>query len=148
MLTNIPITIVDCNQLTAAGYVGQDVESCIDRLLAAANYNVSKAEHGIVVLDEFDKLSKKDLSGGTRDVGGEAVQQALLKLVEGHKVTVTVKEPRTGRSPLGSIAPSLPIKVEQYIVDTSNIMFVFCGAFIGLERIIMKRIQKKKGFGF
>jgi ATP-dependent Clp protease ATP-binding subunit ClpX len=159
---NIPITICDCNSFTQAGYVGQDVESSIEKLLEAANYDVKAAEHGIVILDEFDKLARKEVLHG-RDVSGEGVQQALLKLVEGTRVTVNVRESRSSRSssPLttnyGSFGntstvypapPSSPGKNEQYTVDTSNIMFIFCGAFVGLDDIVLKRVAKRSmGFG-
>ena len=93
----VPLTICDCNSLTQAGYIGQDVESCIERLLIEANYDVKAAEHGVVVLDEFDKLARRETTTG-RDVSGEGVQQALLKLIEGTKVTVNAKDTRSSRT--------------------------------------------------
>ncbi|PHH80530.1 hypothetical protein CDD83_3683 [Cordyceps sp. RAO-2017] len=93
----VPFSICDCNSLTQAGYIGQDVETCIERLLIEANYDVKATERGIVVLDEFDKLARRESPTG-RDVGGEGVQQALLKLVEGTKVTINVKDSRSSRS--------------------------------------------------
>ncbi|EGS23913.1 uncharacterized protein CTHT_0006220 [Thermochaetoides thermophila DSM 1495] len=159
---NVPFTISDCNSFTQAGYIGQDVESCIERLLIEANYDVKAAEHGIVVLDEFDKIAKKETVNG-RDVGGEGVQQALLKLVEGTKVTINVKDHRSSRNapptqPSGGSGGSGPGytshsstpqssppptgKVEQYIVDTTNILFVFCGAFVGLDKCVLRRVAK------
>lgn len=157
---NVPFTISDCNSFTQAGYIGQDVETCVERLLIEANYDVKATEHGIIVLDEFDKLAKKENING-RDVGGEGVQQALLKLVEGSKVTVNVKENRSSRSatpitsnygPSGSNpsspASQPPSRVEQYTVDTTNILFVFCGAFVGLDKTILRRVSKPSlGFG-
>jgi ATP-dependent Clp protease ATP-binding subunit ClpX len=122
---------------------------------------VKAAEHGIVVLDEFDKIAKRETPNG-RDVGGEGVQQALLKLVEGTKVTVNVKENRSSRStppptsnygsPSSSTASSSGAppggRVEQYTVDTTNILFVFCGAFVGLDKAILRRVNKPSlGFG-
>ncbi|KAL7947162.1 P-loop containing nucleoside triphosphate hydrolase protein [Trichoderma barbatum] len=157
----VPLTICDCNSLTQAGYIGQDVESCIERLLIEANYDVKAAEHGVVVLDEFDKLARRETTTG-RDVSGEGVQQALLKLVEGTKVTINVKDNRSSRAttPIppnynasGAPTTSMPVssppgKVDQYTVDTTNILFVFCGAFVGLDKIILRRVTKPAmGFG-
>ncbi|KAL2755819.1 hypothetical protein ACRALDRAFT_1064186 [Sodiomyces alcalophilus JCM 7366] len=156
----VPFTIADCNSFTQAGYIGQDVETCIERLLVEANYDIQAAEHGIVVLDEFDKIARRETPNG-RDVSGEGVQQALLKLVEGTKVTIHVKDNRSSRaaSPIttnystsgSSSAPqSTPpqSKVEQYTVDTSNILFVFCGAFVGLDKHVIRRVSKPSmGFG-
>ncbi|KAI0445679.1 P-loop containing nucleoside triphosphate hydrolase protein [Xylaria telfairii] len=160
---NVPFTICDCNSFTQAGYIGQDVETCIERLLIESNYDVKAAEHGIVVLDEFDKIARRETMNG-RDVGGEGVQQALLKLVEGTKVTVNVKDNRSSRSaspittnytgPGSSSSTSGPQavlpagKVDQYTVDTSNILFVMCGAFVGLDKVILNRVSKPTmGFG-
>ncbi|KAL0470472.1 ATP-dependent Clp protease [Neurospora intermedia] len=158
---NVPFTISDCNSFTQAGYIGQDVEACIERLLIEANYDVKAAEHGIVVLDEFDKIARRETVNG-RDVGGEGVQQALLKLVEGTKVTVSVKDHRSSRppppsnlnistpgyGPTSTTPSATPGKVEQYIVDTSNILFVFCGAFVGLDKTVLRRVAKPSiGFG-
>ncbi|GJN68297.1 hypothetical protein PLICBS_002340 [Purpureocillium lilacinum] len=158
---HVPFTICDCNSLTQAGYIGQDVETCIERLLIEANYDVKAAEYGIVVLDEFDKLARRESPTG-RDVGGEGVQQALLKLVEGTKVTINVKDNRSSRStpPIttnysssGSSSSSpqpLPPggKVDQYTIDTTNILFIFCGAFVGLDKTVVQRVAKPSmGFG-
>ncbi|KAF6821912.1 ATP-dependent clp protease ATP-binding subunit clpx [Colletotrichum musicola] len=157
---NVPFTIADCNSFTQAGYIGQDVEACIERLLIESNYDIKATEHGIVVLDEFDKLAKRESMNG-RDVGGEGVQQALLKLVEGSKVTVNVKDNRSSRSasPIttnytSSTSTSAPQstppqgKVDQYTIDTTNILFVFCGAFVGLDKVVVRRVSKPSmGFG-
>lgn len=148
--------------MTQAGYVGQDVETCIERLLVEANYDVKATESGIIVLDEFDKLARRDSPTG-RDVGGEGVQQALLKLVEGTRITVSVKDNRLSRSspPIttsyghvpGSSSSSTQSaasgnKVDHYTVDTTNILFVFCGAFVGLDKAILRRVaQPSMGFG-
>jgi ATP-dependent Clp protease ATP-binding subunit ClpX len=157
----VPFSICDCNSFTQAGYIGQDVESCIERLLIEANYDIKATEHGIVVLDEFDKLARRETVTG-RDVSGEGVQQALLKLVEGTKVTVNVKDNRSSRSasPIttnygagGSSSTNAQAnppggKVDQYTIDTTNILFVFCGAFVGLEKAILRRVSKPSvGFG-
>lgn len=157
----VPLTICDCNSMTQAGYIGQDVESCIERLLIEANYDVKATEHGIVVLDEFDKLARRETTTG-RDVSGEGVQQALLKLIEGTKVTINVKDNRSSRATTqiptnynasGAPTPTLPVnsppgKVDQYTIDTTNILFVFCGAFVGLDKIILQRVTKPAmGFG-
>ncbi|GAP92882.2 putative ATP-dependent Clp protease ATP-binding subunit [Rosellinia necatrix] len=165
---NVPFTICDCNSFTQAGYIGQDVETCIERLLIEANYDVKAAEHGIVVLDEFDKIARRETMNG-RDVGGEGVQQALLKLIEGTKVTLNIKEHRSSSSrvaspittnytgPGSSSSTSGPQsappssaggKGEQCTVDTSNILFVMCGAFVGLDKVILNRVSKPAmGFG-
>ncbi|KAI0965993.1 P-loop containing nucleoside triphosphate hydrolase protein [Xylaria arbuscula] len=162
---NVPFTICDCNSLTQAGYIGQDVETCIERLLIESNYDVKAAEHGIVVLDEFDKIAKRETMNG-RDVGGEGVQQALLKLIEGTKVTINVKENRSSSRSASPIttnytgpgsssstsgpqaAPPQSGKVDQCTIDTSNILFVMCGAFVGLDKVILNRVSKPTmGFG-
>ncbi|KAF7546037.1 hypothetical protein G7Z17_g8719 [Cylindrodendrum hubeiense] len=157
----VPFSICDCNSFTQAGYIGQDVETCIERLLIESNYDIQATEHGIVVLDEFDKIARRESSTG-RDVGGEGVQQALLKLVEGTKVTINVKDNRSSRStpPIttnynstGSSSSSPQTappsgKVDQYTIDTTNILFVFCGAFVGLDKAILRRVARPSmGFG-
>ena len=153
----VPFTISDCNSFTQAGYIGQDVEACIERLLVEADYDIKAAEHGIVVLDEFDKIARRETVSG-RDVGGEGVQQALLKLVEGTKVTINVKDNRSSRpsstpnsngyGSQGSLSTPPQGKVEQYTVDTTNILFVFCGAFVGLDKAVLRRVSKPSmGFG-
>lgn len=156
---NVPFTISDCNSFTQAGYIGQDVETCIERLFIESNYDTKATEHGIIVLDEFDKIARRETVNG-RDVGGEGVQQALLKLVEGTKVTINVKENRSSRSatpitsnygtgPNSSQPSPPPGKVDhQQIIDTTNILFVFCGAFVGLDKVVLKRVSKPSiGFG-
>ncbi|KAF5981139.1 ATP-dependent Clp protease ATP-binding subunit ClpX [Fusarium bulbicola] len=158
---NVPFSICDCNSFTQAGYIGQDVETCIERLLIEANYDIKATEHGIVVLDEFDKIARRETTTG-RDVGGEGVQQALLKLVEGTKVTINVKDNRSSRStqpittnysasgPSSSTPQAAPPggKVDQYTIDTTNILFVFCGAFVGLDKTVLKRVARPTmGFG-
>lgn len=158
---HVPFSICDCNSLTQAGYIGQDVETCVERLLIEANYDIKATEYGIVVLDEFDKLARRESPTG-RDVGGEGVQQALLKLVEGTKVTINVKDNRSLRSTppvtasynAGGSSSSAPQtappggKVDQYTIDTSNILFVFCGAFVGLDKTVLHRVAKPSmGFG-
>ncbi|RDA89612.1 hypothetical protein CP533_1472 [Ophiocordyceps camponoti-saundersi (nom. inval.)] len=157
----VPFSICDCNSLTQAGYIGQDVETCIERLLIEANYDIKATERGIVVLDEFDKLARRESPTG-RDVGGEGVQQALLKLVEGTKVNINVKDSRSSRSappitnsfnssnPSTSAPQAAPPanKVDQYTIDTANILFIFCGAFVGLDKAVLRRVAKPSiGFG-
>ncbi|CCC71448.1 hypothetical protein NCAS_0H01380 [Naumovozyma castellii] len=140
---DVPISITDCTQLTQAGYIGEDVEVCIERLLVSADYDVAKAEKGIIVLDEIDKLAKPAASIGTKDVSGEGVQQSLLKIIEGHKVEITVKRPVKEDSD-DKNNKSTTKKDETFVVDTSNILFMIMGAFVGLDKHIVKRINKLK----
>ncbi len=129
-MLNVPFSIVDATVLTQAGYVGEDVESILSRLLQAADYDVEKAEKGIVFIDEIDKIARKgDNPSITRDVSGEGVQQALLKLLEGSVVNVA---PKGGRK-----HPE-----QKFIqVDTKDILFIAGGAFSGIDRIISKRLN-------
>ena len=129
-MLNVPFAIADATVLTEAGYVGEDVESILSRLLQAADYDVSKAERGIVFIDEIDKISRKsDTPSITRDVSGEGVQQALLKLLEGSTVSVP---PQGGRK-----------HPEQKLiqVDTKNILFICGGAFDGIQKMIARRVK-------
>ncbi|MBK7148565.1 MAG: ATP-dependent Clp protease ATP-binding subunit ClpX [Bacteroidetes bacterium] len=134
---NVPFAIVDATVFTEAGYVGEDVESILSRLLQACNYDVSAAQHGIIYIDEIDKVARKggDNPSITRDVSGEGVQQAMLKLLEGSEVLVP---PQGGRK-----------HPEQKLVkvDTSNILFICGGAFEGIDKLIATRMnQSKVGF--
>ena len=134
---NVPFAIADATTLTEAGYVGDDVESILVRLLQNANHNVSKAERGIIYLDELDKISRRSESTSiTRDVSGEGVQQALLKILEG---TVAGVPPQGGRK-----HPEQPL----ISINTKNILFICGGAFAGIEKIIANRINKSSmGYG-
>ncbi|KAK2766216.1 hypothetical protein FQN54_007732 [Arachnomyces sp. PD_36] len=162
---SVPFSMSDCTPFTQAGYIGEDADVCVQRLLAAANYDVARAERGIICLDEVDKIATAKVSHG-KDVSGEGVQQALLKIIEGTTVQVQAKpeknapNPSRGDSPHstfggGSSFPSSgpgsgggPSKGEIYNIRTDNILFIFSGAFVGLPKVVMDRLARGSiGFG-
>lgn len=134
-LLDVPLAIADATSLTEAGYIGDDIESVVSKLLAAADNDVEKAEHGIIFVDEIDKIAKKK-NTNQRDVSGESVQQGMLKLLEGSEVEV----------PVG--ATSKNAMVPMATVNTRNILFICGGAFPGLEDIIKERLNKQASVGF
>lgn len=133
---NVPFVIADATTLTEAGYVGEDVESVIERLLSLADWDIESAQRGIVYIDEVDKKARRSESNvATRDVSGEGVQQALLRLIEGTTIKVKMGNSRK--------------LIEDYIeFDTSNVLFILGGAFVGIEKVIEKRIKKSSSIGF
>jgi ATP-dependent Clp protease ATP-binding subunit ClpX len=154
----LPMHMSDCTTFTQAGYIGDDVESCIARLFSAANHDIEATERGIIVLDEIDKIAASKLSHG-KDVGGEGVQQALLKIIEGTTVQVQAKPERSASRPGGTsgrpgmdgppVAPgSGGNKGEVYNIRTDNILFICTGAFSNLHKIVLDRKSKgSMGFG-
>lgn len=164
-ILDVPFSMSDCTPFTQAGYIGEDADVCVQRLLAAADYNVEAAERGIICLDEVDKIATAKVSHG-KDVSGEGVQQALLKIIEGTTVQVQAKPERGAPRPSNisstssfptstpssynpNVNPSSgPAKGEVYNVRTDNILFICSGAFIGLGKIVMDRISRGSiGFG-
>ncbi|KAL8903628.1 MAG: hypothetical protein Q9207_003803 [Kuettlingeria erythrocarpa] len=170
----VPFSMSDCTPFTQAGYIGEDAEICVQRLLAAANYDVAAAERGIICLDEIDKISTTKMNHG-KDVGGEGVQQALLKIIEGTTLQIQAKHekssssrapnsaannyptnsplsggnmPPTSSSSSGNTSSSGPSRAETYNVCTDNILFIFAGAFVGLHKLVLNRVSKSSiGFG-
>ncbi len=134
-LLDVPLAITDATSLTEAGYIGDDIESVVSKLLAAADNDVERAEHGIIFIDEIDKIAKKK-NTNQRDVSGEAVQQGMLKLLEGAEVEVPV-----GANSKNAMVPLVT-------VDTKNILFICGGAFPELENVIKERLNKQASIGF
>lgn len=134
-MLGVPLAITDATSLTEAGYIGDDIESVVSKLLAAADNDVDKAEQGIIYIDEIDKIAKKE-HAHSRDVSGESVQQGMLKLLEGAEIEVPI-----GASSKNAMVPTA-------IVNTKNILFICGGAFPGLEEIIKQRLSKQTSIGF
>lgn len=133
-ILNVPFVIADATNFTENGYIGEDVDNIIARLLQVANYDVEKAQHGIVFIDEIDKKAKKE-GGHARDVTGEGVQQSMLKLLEGKVVNISKRQAKS-------------FKEDVYSIDTKNILFIFGGAFNDLDKIINQRLHKSATIGF
>lgn len=158
----VPFSMSDCTPFTQAGYIGEDADVCVQRLLAAANYDVTRAERGIIVLDEIDKIATAKVSQG-KDVSGEGVQQALLKIIEGTTLQIQAKQERNATSERnrGQYPTNSPLsgghinqsqtggqKGDTYNVRTDNILFLCAGAFNGLHKVILDRVSKgSMGFG-
>lgn len=156
-ILEVPFATIDCSSLTAAGYIGTDIESSLERLLLAANLIPSHCESGILFFDELDKLARPAVVSHGRDVGGESVQQGLLKMIEGTTVTVNVRGDKNRSNERGGkdggrdsrdLGANSGGKGEQFTIDTSNILFVFAGAFVGLERIVSSRLSSGTSIGF
>ncbi|KAJ7095122.1 P-loop containing nucleoside triphosphate hydrolase protein [Mycena belliarum] len=132
---DVPFSVSDATTFTQAGYVGDDVDTCISRLLTAAHGDPIRASMGIVYIDEIDKIARKSGTDGSRDVGGEGVQEALLRMIEGTTVTVQAKGDASGAKP----------DAQQQHIDTTNVLFIFSGAFVGLDNIVRTRIAENRG---
>ncbi|KAI0693575.1 P-loop containing nucleoside triphosphate hydrolase protein [Cytidiella melzeri] len=151
---DVPFSVSDATSFTQAGYVGDDVETCVQRLLQAANWDPYRASMGIVYIDEVDKIARKSGNSGTestRDVGGEGVQQSLLRMMEGSVITVQAKgataeappvssEGRARNGPQRSL--NMAPRPDSYSIDTSNVLFILSGAFVGLDNVIKRRVAK------
>ncbi|KAJ6627560.1 P-loop containing nucleoside triphosphate hydrolase protein [Mycena sp. CBHHK59/15] len=135
---DVPFSVSDATAFTQAGYVGDDVDTCIQRLVTVANGDPIRASMGIVYIDEIDKIARKPGTDGSRDVGGEGVQQALLRMMEGSTVTVQAKG-ASGADLLGGKSEA------QYHIDTTNVLFVLSGAFVGLDNIVRARLAENRG---
>jgi ATP-dependent Clp protease ATP-binding subunit ClpX len=135
-MLDVPFVIADATGLTESGYVGDDVESIITRLVQSANYDIKKAERGIVYIDEIDKKAKKESSSGTRDVSGEGVQQGLLKILEGAEIRIPANGAKKNSNQ------------EMITINTKNILFIVGGAFVHLDKIVEKRMNKATSIGF
>lgn len=154
---DVPFSMSDCTPFTQAGYIGEDADLCVQRLFAAADYNVARTENGIICLDEFDKIATSKVSHG-KDVSGEGVQQALLKLIEGTTIQITAKAEKAiskgsaggfgmGNG-LGSATGGAQPKTETYNIRTDNILFICTGAFVNLQKLVLDRVAKGSlGFG-
>lgn len=154
---DVPFSVSDATSFTQAGYVGEDVDMAIQRLLQVANWNPYRASTGIVYIDEVDKIARKSGTGGmegSRDVGGEGVQQALLRMMEGSTVSIQAKAPSSVEGPApgsgeGRTRPgqrgsneNSGSKPDTYYIDTSNVLFILSGAFVGLDNIVKRRVAK------
>ncbi|KAJ7507485.1 P-loop containing nucleoside triphosphate hydrolase protein [Mycena galericulata] len=134
---DVPFSVSDATAFTQAGYVGDDVDTCIQRLVTVANGDPIRASMGIVYIDEIDKIARKSGTDGSRDVGGEGVQQALLRMMEGSTITVQAKGPSLDA--MGGKSDA------QYHIDTTNVLFVLSGAFVGLDNVVRTRLAENRG---
>ncbi|VEU21429.1 DEKNAAC102584 [Brettanomyces naardenensis] len=137
---NVPIVIQDCTSLTQAGYIGEDITDCVQKLFSKADYDIEQCERGIIVLDEVDKLAKRSVMTGAKDISGEGVQQSLLKLLEGSQVPVQLKKEDSGNA--GAAAAAAAAASQDVAIDSSNILFIAMGAFVGLHEITAKRLAE------
>lgn len=147
-ILDVPFSMNDATPFTQAGYVGEDVDICVSRLLQNANYDVTRAEKGIIFIDEIDKIARRSdtTNPNQRDVSGEGVQQGLLRILEGTPITVSVKAGTVINT--GGGLKKTVTQNENFTVDTTNVLFICSGAFVGLDKIVKDRLGFKGSIGF